>query len=135
MSDSQRRTRALDQGVALLGPLEGRIMRLVWMADVPPDFTVRDVHEKISELAYTTLMTTLVRLAEKGLLEVTRIPATKAHRYNARLSPKAFLARAGREGVDELIERFGDTALAAFAERLDGLSPEQRKRLRRLAEE
>ena len=135
MPHSPRHTQALDHGVALLGPLEGRIMRLVWMGDVPRDFTVRDVHGAISELAYTTVMTTLVRLAEKGLLEVTRIPATKAHRYNARLSPQAFLARAGREGVDELIGRFGDTALAAFAERLDGLSPEQRKRLRRLAEE
>jgi predicted transcriptional regulator len=119
----------LKTAFGLLGPLEGRIMRLVWQRHSVGSFTVRDVHVALGNLAYTTVMTTMVRLAAKGLLEVE--PGSgRAYRYRCALSPPEFVAAVGTERVDSLIERFGDVALVAFSRRLNRLGPEERRRLR-----
>lgn len=55
-----------------LGDLECKIMELVWKL-AQPTVTVRDVFNalrKEREIAYTTVMTTMVRLSEKGLLKI-----------------------------------------------------------------
>jgi predicted transcriptional regulator len=62
----------LPQATAL-GPLEHAVMRVVWAYAAP--ITVKHVFEALSadrDVAYTTVMTTMVRLAEKGML--TRAP-------------------------------------------------------------
>jgi predicted transcriptional regulator len=123
----------LERALKVLGPLEGRIMRAVWSGTVGGAFTVRDIQRVTPELAYTTLMTTLSRLAEKGVLTQTRVPHRRAFEYRAAGSPPAFLATASRKQANRMLEQFGDAALAAFAARLDELSPEQRKRLDRAA--
>lgn len=129
MSDGQDLERALK----VLGPLEGRIMRAVWSGSVEPTFTVRDIQRVTPELAYTTLMTTLSRLAEKGLLTQTRVPHQRAFEYRAAGSAPDFLAAASRDYANRMLEQFGDAALAAFAARLDELPREQRERLRKAA--
>lgn len=63
-----------------LGDLERAVMDHLWDADAPQ--TVRQVHEVLSaqrELAYTTVMTVLQRLARKHL--VLQIRDDRAHRY------------------------------------------------------
>src|SRR5688500_14700905 len=63
----------------LLGPLETEVMEACWELG---DTTVRDVHDKLAtrlDLAYTTIMTTMTRLAGKGLLK--RDTTGLAHRY------------------------------------------------------
>ena len=53
-----------------LGDLECEIMELVWKK-ANPTVTVREVFEALKkerQIAYTTVMTTMVRLSEKGLL-------------------------------------------------------------------
>jgi predicted transcriptional regulator len=123
---------ALDRATRLLGPRESRIMRQIWTGVVPEEFVVRDVQRLMPELAYTTVMTVLNRLTEKGLLRVKHVRNQKAHAYRAAGTPEQFLARAGREQVEQVVERFGDVAIAAFAERLDSLSAEQLDRLKEL---
>jgi predicted transcriptional regulator len=123
----------LERALKVLGPLEGRIMRAVWSGLVGPAFTVRDVQAVTAELAYTTLMTTLSRLAEKGVLTQTRVPHQRAFEYRAAGSPTEFLATASRNYAGRMLEQFGDAALAAFAAQLDGLPKEQRDRLRKAA--
>lgn len=108
-------------------------MRAIWSAAVAEPFVVRDVQAKTRGLAYTTVMTTLNRLAEKGLLTVRAVPRQRAHEYRRAGSPADFLAAAGRDQVKQLVERYGDAALAAFAARLDELTPAQQERLRKLA--
>lgn len=122
----------LDRAVDLLGPLEGRIMRAVWSGQVGETFVVRDVQTLMSELAYTTVMTTLRRLAEKGLLTARAEPGRKAHEYRAAETPAEFLIRASEREAGDVVSRYGDAALAAFAARLADLSPEQRRRLEQL---
>ena len=63
-----------------LGELERAVMDHLWDAATPQ--TVRQVHEALAarrELAYTTVMTVLQRLARKGL--VIQIRADRAHQY------------------------------------------------------
>lgn len=128
--------RVLSRALKLLGPLEGRIMREVWRPrGIPQPFTVRDMRLRMPELAHTTIMTTLNRLADKGLLDERTRPGVRGHVYASRLAPEEFIDVTGRREVQELIHRFGETALAAFASHLDTLPPEQRERLRRLGQE
>ncbi len=52
----------------VLGPLETEIMQIVWREKFT---TVKKVHQALQnqrEIAYTTVMTTMTRLAEKGVL-------------------------------------------------------------------
>ena len=127
-----RREDKLARALSLLGPLEGRLMKLIWDGRVREPFVVRDVLARTPELAYTTVMTTLNRLADKGLLEVTKVTSHQAHKYRANGGVMEFLADSGRAEVDRLVERYGDAALAAFADRLDRLSPSTREALKRL---
>lgn len=123
----------LDRAVEVLGPLEGRIMRAAWAGAVPDGFVVRDMQALMPELAYTTVMTTLRRLADKGLLAAAAEPGSRAHRYRVAESPRDFLDRSSRAEAAEVVARYGDAALAAFAARLAELTPEQRRRLEDLA--
>lgn len=109
-------------------------MRAMWTGAVTEPFVVRDVQVLMPELAYTTVMTTLNRLAEKGLLDVQPIKGQRAHIYRLATSPETFLDRASRAQVEQVVARFGDVAMAAFAERLSQLSPEQLRRLEELRE-
>ena len=127
-----RRDDQLARAMSVLGPLEGRLMKLIWSGRVHEPFVVRDVLALTPELAYTTVMTTLNRLADKGLLSVTKMGSHQPHKYRAKGGVKEFLADSGRAEVDRLVERYGDAALAAFAARLDRLSPSTREALRRL---
>jgi predicted transcriptional regulator len=110
-------------------------MREVWSGNVKPPFVVWDVQARMPELAYTTVMTTVVRLAEKGLLDAERVPGQRAVSYEAAGTPEDFLVRTSKERVDELVRLYGDAAFAAFAARLDRLSEEQRRRLNLLSEQ
>lgn len=58
--------------VKVLGPLETDIMQLVWLDQTT---TVKKIHRALQanrEIAYTTVMTTMTRLAEKGVLNRRR---------------------------------------------------------------
>lgn len=123
----------LDRAAGLLGPLEGRIMRLVWAGQAGEKFVVREVQALMPELAYTTVMTTLHRLAEKGLLAARAERGRRAHEYRVAQSPAAFLAAASEREAAGVVARYGEAALAAFAARLADLPPEQRSRLEELA--
>ncbi|WP_405132979.1 BlaI/MecI/CopY family transcriptional regulator [Nocardia sp. NBC_01388] len=125
-------TDTLDRAVAALGRLEGRIMRLVWTSAVATEFVVRDIGDLVPELAYTTVMTTLRRLADKGLLHAEARVGHRAHTYRAAGTPADYLAAASRREAGEVVARYGDAALAAFAARLGELTDEQRRRLREL---
>lgn len=78
------------------------------------------------ELAYTTVMTTLHRLADKGLLVAEATRGRKAHEYRPAGTPAEFLVVSSRLEAAGVVERYGDAALAAFAAQLDALTPEQR---------
>jgi predicted transcriptional regulator len=80
-----------------LGDLECEIMELVWKktSKDSPMVTVRDIFDtlrKHREIAYTTVMTTMVRLSEKGILRIVD-KAGLANCYSAVDSRKDFIQK------------------------------------------
>jgi predicted transcriptional regulator len=101
----------------LLGPLEQEVMEVVWQIG---DSTVRDVHEELARtraIAYTTVMTTMSRLASKGLLE--RDTGGLAHRYRPAVSRERYARSAVGDVLTWLFERYPEPAAAYLAEVVD----------------
>jgi predicted transcriptional regulator len=101
--------------------------------------TVRDVLNGINEdfsrppRAYTTILTIMLRLEAKGMVERRR--REQADVYRPVLDRAQYLdARLDAE-VSRLVDDFGELALVQFARRVDSLDPERRAALRRLAGE
>lgn len=95
---------------ALLGPLEQEVMEVVWRLG---DATVRDVHDELSKaktIAYTTVMTTMSRLATKGML--VRDTAGLAHRYRPAIDRELYARSAVGDVLTWLLERYPEPAAA-----------------------
>ena len=118
----------------VLGPLERRVMEHLWRSGPSTVAETRDALNKAShqQLAYTTVMTILVRLHEKGYL--TRAREGRHFRYSAAFDEATLPAAAGRRELRLLIERHGAGTLASFAADLTGTDSELAARLRELAE-
>jgi predicted transcriptional regulator len=98
-----------------LGDLEREVMTQLWDAGEP--LTVRTVHERLSrdrDLAYTTVMTVLDRLAKKGV--VTQEKADRAYRYAPAQSREEMTAAVMLDALSATPDR--DAALAHFVGRL-----------------
>ncbi len=112
----------------LLGPLEQDVMDVVWRLR---DATVRDVHAELAagrEIAYTTVMTTMARLARKGLL--LRDTADLAHRYRPGISRDQYGRGAVGDVLSWLLERYPEPAVAYLADVVDELDDVTLEQLR-----
>ena len=101
----------------LLGPLETEVMETVWRLG---ETTVRDVHAELSQrrdLAYTTIMTTMARLATKGLL--ARDTTGLAHRYRPTVSREEYAQSTVTSVVDWLVDSFPVPAMSYFVDVID----------------
>ncbi|MBK6688862.1 MAG: BlaI/MecI/CopY family transcriptional regulator [Deltaproteobacteria bacterium] len=114
-------------------------MDVIWSRKLS-EFAVQEVLvvlEKRRDIAYTTVMTTLGRLHEKGLLD--RAKDGKRYLYSARLSREAFLESTAREVLDRAVEPQRAMAMlvekvsqssAADLDELEALIHERRKELK-----
>ncbi len=100
------------QVVAGLGPLERRVLHLLWSMG---DATVREILEsgKVSG-AYTTLMTTLDRLHKKGLLN--REPEGRAFRYSPAQTRNEFNGNIVRNFVNQIFGSAGTASVSYLVE-------------------
>jgi predicted transcriptional regulator len=113
----------------LLGPLEADVVRTAWAIGQP--VSVRQLldqlnHRRSPQLAYTTVMTVMNRLAEKGILR--RSKRGRGYLYEPVASDSAGLAVRG------VVRDFGDAALAHLVDEAKG-DPQMVRRLQRLLEE
>ena len=109
-----------------MGELEAAVMRVLW--DRGGWLTPGEVHEILARerpLAYTTVMTILVRLCEKGQLERQR--DGRAYAYHPVKSREEYAA--ARMG--QLLASAGDRSVA-LNRFLDTIDPADRAQLRRL---
>jgi predicted transcriptional regulator len=118
-----------------LHELESEVMEQVWTAG-RDEITVREVMDLLNRRtkparAYTTYMTIMRRLDEKGLL--TRRREGKTDLYTPVHTRGEYADLRARAGVDELIEQYGDVALSHFARQMAQLDPDRRRQLQRLA--
>lgn len=120
----------------VLHELEAEIMDEVWRHDEPT--TVKLVMDALNRKAkppraYTTYMTVMRRLDDKGLLSRER--SGRHDSYRPTLTREEYQERRAGAEVRGLVDQFGDVALAHFARSLSSLDPAQQRRLRRLASE
>lgn len=115
---------------ATLGDLERQVFEAVRQRGTA---SVKDVVDTLAErqrpLAYTTVMTVLTRLWEKGYLMRRR--RGKAYLYETRDSGEIAGVLGGR-AVREVLERYGDLALTGLVR---SLTPERRALVARLIED
>ncbi|GLY08359.1 MULTISPECIES: BlaI/MecI/CopY family transcriptional regulator [Actinoplanes] len=98
-----------------MGDLEREVMTKLW--DAPAPLTVRQVHDLLSrdrDLAYTTVMTVLDRLAKKGLVLQQR--SDRAYRYAPAQTREEMTAGVMLDALSSTPDR--DAALAYFVGQL-----------------
>ncbi len=111
----------------VLGPLEAEIMEVVW--EQGPT-TVSAVHKELREkkdIAYTTVMTTMSRLAKKNIL--TQDKSSSSYVYAPALRKSDFERYVVTGIIHALLEDYGDTFVDCFVEVLGEISPSARQRL------
>ncbi len=115
------RLRPGKKGIELrLHELEAAIMDVIWSRGLE-SFTVSEVLavlEKRRDIAYTTVMTTVARLFDKGLLERKR--DGKRYRYSPKCTREQFLESTAREVLDGAVG--GQQVLAMLAEKVSEAS-------------
>lgn len=112
------------------GKLETAIMDVVWLRSRA---TVRDVVDTLGrkhDVAYTTVMTVMNRLVQRGCLQ-RRLTQSGAYSYSATESRDDLAAAATRQSFESLIHLYGDAALAQFLDQLDQIPPQKLQQLRR----
>ena len=115
-----------------LTPQELAIMKVVWQKD---ESTVRDVYETLREtrpIAYTTVMTMMRILQEKGYL--TRATQERAHVYRPAKPSQQVIGGMVRDFLDRVFDGASDPLLVHLA-RDNKLTPKQRRIVRQLLDE
>jgi BlaI family transcriptional regulator, penicillinase repressor len=117
-----------------LHELEAEVMEEMWRRD---QATVREVLEALNrgrkQRAYTTVMTIMRRLDDKGLLRRQR--QGKTDFYGVAIGRDDYRDARAQAEVAGLVDEFGEVALTHFARQMASLDPERSRRLRRLAKD
>ena len=117
----------------VLGDLEADVMEAIWERPIGAGITVRDVFEKLYKgrsIAYTTVMTTMNRLAKKRLLRAEK--DDQAFVYYANFTQDEFVLRFVGRILEDLMVSFAGPTL----DRLDHLPDQQAaERARQLLDE
>jgi predicted transcriptional regulator len=119
-----------------LHELEAEVMADVWARG--SEVAVREVMESLNAAAskpraYTTYMTIMGRLHEKGLL--TRRREGKTDFYLPAFTREEYANLRAKADVESIVARYGDAAFGHFARQMADLDPDRRRRLQRLARE
>jgi len=114
----------------VLGPLEGAIMDVIW--ENGPS-TVSAVHKALREkkgrdMAYTTVMTTMSRLAQKRVLLQDRSSTTYV--YSPVLDRSAFERYVVKGIISSLLDDYGDEVVDTFVEAVNEMGEDKAQRLR-----
>jgi len=110
-----------------LGSLEKEIMDILWSSE---DESVREVYlrlKKTRTVAYTTVMTIMMRLSKKGYLK--RKKQGNAYIYTAKKTKSQAVKDLVKYAFKNLTEEFGEVALAAFADEVDSISVKKKQKL------
>jgi predicted transcriptional regulator len=113
--------------VKVLGPLETEIMQTIWQDERS---TVKKVHRKLSQqrdIAYTTVMTTMSRLAEKGVLNRHR--EGLAYVYSPAITEDDFVTMVVQQVLDGLLDDYSETAVDYMVDYLARRNPSELRRL------
>jgi predicted transcriptional regulator len=117
----------------LLGELEAEIMEHMWQIEQGTvQHIVRIINRK-RPIAYTTVMTVMGHLVDKGLL--TRTAEGKRYQYQVAQSKDEFLRKTSQNMVRSVLHDFGDLAIAGFLGEISKVKPEKLDDLKNLLQE
>ena len=127
------RKQSKPKGPPPLHELESEVMEAIWSRG---ESSVRDVMDALNARAgkpraYTTYMTIMARLHQKGVLDRRR--EGKTDFYAPKLDREQFMASRAAVEIEGLIAQYGDVALSHFARQVAQLDPARRRALQRLA--
>ena len=116
-----------------LHELESEVMEEIWARG---ESSVREVMDALNARtskprAYTTYMTIMARLHQKGVLDRRR--EGKTDFYAPKLDREQFMASRAAVEIEGLVAQYGDVALSHFARQVAQLDPARRRALQRLA--
>ncbi|MFB5674840.1 BlaI/MecI/CopY family transcriptional regulator [Paenibacillus terreus] len=109
------------------GPLESRIMDILWDA---PDRSIKEVQtllEHDKDINFNTVMTVMNRLVDKGVLSKKLRGRTSL--YRPVQSREKFMDEQSKELSHELVEQFGPLAVNHMIDALEEADPELIERL------
>jgi predicted transcriptional regulator len=117
----------------LLGSLESEVMKCMWESN---EATVQHVAEVLNSgrpLAYTTVMTVMGHLVNKGLL--TRSSEGRRYVYKVAQSREEFVRMASWKVVRQALSDFGDMAITSFIREIGMAKPDKLVALKALFQE
>ena len=134
MSANSRSKWSNEQDIAvlkkLLGSLELETMDFMWQVG---EATVQKVVKTINfrrPIAYTSVMTVMGHLVDKGLL--SRTMEGKRYLYRVVQGRNEFLRSISRKMVRTMVDDFGDIAISQFLGEVDNIDADRLDRLRKL---
>ncbi|CAG7644490.1 hypothetical protein PAESOLCIP111_04719 [Paenibacillus solanacearum] len=113
-----RRFNVYERGLnRFFGPLEARIMNVLWTSS---EIAIKDVQARLERdqaINFNTVMTVMNRLVEKGVLTKRSVGRTSL--YRPLLSKEHFMENQSKELTHELIEEFGPLVVNHMIEALE----------------
>lgn len=112
----------------VLGELESEIMEIIW--DQKDAVSVKDIVDilgKRRKIAYTTVMTIMTRLVNKGVL-VRRLRGA-SYLYQPKVSKDQFVAKAVHGIFSSAVSTLGEEVLTHFIKEIQKISPKKRQEL------
>ena len=109
----------------LLGSLEYEVLQALWTR---APAKVSEVLDRVNDgrpadqhIAYTTAMTVLARLYDKGILD--RRKRGRGYSYTPRFDEGQLTEQLSQQEVQRVLDRFGPIALAQFAAAIEQADP------------
>lgn len=112
----------------VLGELEKEVMEIIWRAQKP--LSVSNVVKTISKkrkIAYTTVMTIMGRLVDKGIL-IRKLKGT-SYLYQPKESKEKFIAKAAHRIFSTAVSNLGEGVASYFLKEIQKLGPKKRQEL------
>ncbi|AZB41603.1 BlaI/MecI/CopY family transcriptional regulator [Bacillus sp. FJAT-42376] len=109
------------------GPLEAKIMEILWSRE---EMSIKDVQEQLEKekpISFNTVMTVLKRLQEKEV--VVRKIEKRTSYYRPAVTKDHFLQAQSRELTNDLLDEFGPLAVSHMLDALDEADQELIERL------
>ena len=110
------------------------IMEVIWKLKSASVREVLDIIKKKKQIAYTTVMTVMSRLFDKGILK-REMDESGAYVYQPTKCRESFFANASRLALQSFFREYGDVAVAQFVDIVESSDSKQSKEWRRKLKE
>lgn len=112
----------------LLGNLQSEVMEILWQSQTPVSVRfVTEILQKKRKIAYTTVMTIMTRLVEKGVLN--RKLSGVSYLYQPKVEREQFIAKSVHSIFTTTVLSLGQEAVTHFIKEIQKLSPKKRQEL------